>query len=460
MPTFRRESLMPVPAVDLFDWHARDGAFERLAPPWQDIFVTQRTGSIRNGDTITIRLRQGPVWLTWKAVHEGTVEGSEFTDRMTSGPFPEWIHRHHFAPGPGMATSELRDVIQYRLPAGALGEAVMGQKVAGDLERTFRFRHERTRLDLNQHNRYAEHPRLRVGVTEWHTPRGRQLCALLSTGGHSVYRIGSKDAVAQTPKSDWLGNLVTEPEPLPPPGELIPMRAGGMGFEANAAEELDVVVVLPPVNLAEILKFDGGPRSTVLGIAVDRSISLAAAISSLRRPPPRLVLVSDVCVFGRSGQERISENAPTSDRKIPAFLAAVEESYTRLGKRGVSVAVARAGRSVIEALDSKERVAWISDDDLLDAILHLAYSSDTGPLVVASPNSGSRLDSDRLPRGLAGMSHDVSSYLQSVLVNPGKKSLAERTPVAEPTTLLKGGFQFRYASLAEAGAFQLGLESR
>lgn len=459
MPTFRRESVMPVPPAALFAWHGRDGAFERLAPPWQELVVTERHGTIRNGDTITIRLRQGPVWLTWKAAHEATVEDTEFTDRMVSGPFPEWVHRHHFATGPSMGTSELRDVIQYRLPAGAFGEAVMGSKIAGDLGRSFRFRHERTRLDLTLHNRFAEHPRLRVGVTEWHTSMGRQLCALLSTGGHTVYRIGSKPAQGEPAKKDWLGNLVTEPVALPPPGQLIEFHPELGAFTADEANQLDVMVVLPPVPLSEIANLHGEPRARVMDSARERCLTFASAIGRLRRPPPRLILISDAAIHGRIDDRPVDESAPLAGKKLSAYLIAIEECFGRLAGLGVSVLAARVGRTVREALDCRRPVAWISDDDLLDAVVHFAYSSDTGPVVIAAPAPGSKSDADGLSLGLSGLGHDVGNYLNNVFASPGKKSLAERTPVAAPKRLLGSGFEFRYATLAEAATFQLGLGS-
>lgn len=37
MPVFIRCSRMPAPTEDVFHWHARPGAFERLSPPWESV---------------------------------------------------------------------------------------------------------------------------------------------------------------------------------------------------------------------------------------------------------------------------------------------------------------------------------------------------------------------------------------------------------------------------------------
>ena len=41
---FEARSQMPVSAEELFAWHAREGAFERLMPPWESAQVEERHG--------------------------------------------------------------------------------------------------------------------------------------------------------------------------------------------------------------------------------------------------------------------------------------------------------------------------------------------------------------------------------------------------------------------------------
>ena len=44
MPVFKKSSEIPVSAEQLFEWHCRPGAFERLAPPWEQIELLSSEG--------------------------------------------------------------------------------------------------------------------------------------------------------------------------------------------------------------------------------------------------------------------------------------------------------------------------------------------------------------------------------------------------------------------------------
>jgi ligand-binding SRPBCC domain-containing protein len=46
---FVRRTRIAAPAAEVFRWHARQGALERLTPPWESIEVLERTGGIEDG---------------------------------------------------------------------------------------------------------------------------------------------------------------------------------------------------------------------------------------------------------------------------------------------------------------------------------------------------------------------------------------------------------------------------
>ena len=46
-------------AADLFDWHTRPGALERLTPPWDPVKVLQRTGPLEEGTRVVLSVPLG-----------------------------------------------------------------------------------------------------------------------------------------------------------------------------------------------------------------------------------------------------------------------------------------------------------------------------------------------------------------------------------------------------------------
>ena len=145
MPVFERSLELPVSAEEAFAWHARDGAFERLKPPWQRLEVKHRDGGLEEGSKVTFTVYQGPLPLDWTAEHRDVVPGEGFRDVQLAGPFRQWDHHHRFEPSeenPELA--RLVDHIRYELPLRPFGPLLAGGTVARDLDRLFRYRHRIT----------------------------------------------------------------------------------------------------------------------------------------------------------------------------------------------------------------------------------------------------------------------------------------------------------------------------
>ena len=77
MPQFVHRSRVEAPAAEVFAWHGRPGALERLIPPWESIRLLDRTGGIENGARATLEIRIGPVSRRWVAEHRDYEEGKQ-----------------------------------------------------------------------------------------------------------------------------------------------------------------------------------------------------------------------------------------------------------------------------------------------------------------------------------------------------------------------------------------------
>jgi len=140
---FVASSRMEASAEELFRWHAEPGALERLTPPWERVQMIVRAPGIRDGDRGEMLVYMGPLRLRWKFEHSGYIEGRQFRDVQTSGPFRQWEHTHLFIPE-GPEVCWLEDRIEYELPFGALGKFFGDWMVRRKLGRVFAYRHRVT----------------------------------------------------------------------------------------------------------------------------------------------------------------------------------------------------------------------------------------------------------------------------------------------------------------------------
>jgi ligand-binding SRPBCC domain-containing protein len=131
------------PADVVFRWHAEPGALLRLSPPWEPVEVLESAPGIRDGDRGAFRVRMGPLRLRWEFEHRNYIEGRQFQDVQTRGPFKSWVHTHSFTPD-GAEACRLEDRIEYELPFGFLGRWFGARLVRKKLEKLFEYRHKVT----------------------------------------------------------------------------------------------------------------------------------------------------------------------------------------------------------------------------------------------------------------------------------------------------------------------------
>ena len=225
-----RTSTLPVSAEEAFAWHEREGAFERLSPPWERLEIIERSAGIHDGARTVIRVHVGPVPVRWVAVHRDYVRDRQFVDEQVEGPFAHWVHRHLFDPMAPDA-SRYTDRIEFAPPFGTLGAAAGMWLARPRAERMLEYRHETVRADLAAHHRFRDRAPLRVAITGASGLIGSALTPFLTTGGHTVTpvtrRRGSPDAIHWDPAS----------------GEI----------DAAAFEGLDAVVHLAGENVGDAL---------------------------------------------------------------------------------------------------------------------------------------------------------------------------------------------------------------
>jgi uncharacterized protein len=304
MSQFIAERIMPCSAAELFAYHCRPRAFERLTPPWEQVEVVVPLQRLENGAEVKLRTQVGPVSTTMTVTHHHVIIPSAaaaggFVDEQVGGPFSVWRHHHRFEPVTA-TTSRLVDDITYELPRVPFAQMVAGGYVRQRLERLFRYRHHTTEQDLLLQQALPSRP-LRVGITGTSGLIGSELMNLLSVLGHlpiAMVRAGrGGTGIAWDPTS------------------------GTVGPEANG---LDAVVHLAGENIGDG-RLDDRKLARIRTERVQQTRLLRASLSSLSQPPAVFVGASAVGFYGHRNDELLTETSPVGVGELPSLCAAWEQ---------------------------------------------------------------------------------------------------------------------------------------
>ncbi len=281
------------------------------------------------------------------------------------------------ADAPGGGTT-ITDRVDYELAAdlGDVGAAA----VLRQLRRLFRFREAQLRDDLALHARLGA-PASRIAVTGASGLVGTQLCALLSTGGHTVTRFVRGSAG---------------------PGEATWNPARG-SIDTEALRGVDAVVHLAGASIGG--RFTQQHKDAVLRSRLDGTGLLARALAG-DGMPRTLVQASAIGVYGarRPGELLTEDSTPG-----PGFLADVvqawEASAAPAAEAGVrttflrtGIVLSTGGGALLPQLPlylvgaggrltaADAWTSWITLDDLARAYVHALFTETlAGPVNAVAP---------------------------------------------------------------------------
>ena len=455
--TFSRSLRVPVPVRDLFAWHERPGAFERLAPPWQDVRVLSREGGIRDGATVTLEVRTLGVPSRWTVRHRDYVPDTQFVDEMHDGPFARWVHTHGFA-ADGAHAAVLTDAVQYALPLDGLGDLVAGGFVRRTLERTFRYRHAVTAHDLARHAAFADRPRLRVAVTGATGFIGQQLCAFLTTGGHEVLRIGRGAVRRGVVDVSW----------DPARGVL----------DAASLEGVDAVIHLAGAPIAE--RWTPEHRRAIVESRVQGTDLVARTIAGLSRRPAVLLSGSAIGIYGaHRGDEVLDESSADGDDFLAETSRAWENATRPAEDAGIRVAHLRTG-IVVGIAGGALATQWplfqaglggplgagtqymspIALDDEIGAIHHVLMDDRVrGPVNLVAPEAVTNAEFARQVGAAIGRPAILPAPAFAAELLFGRE-MVQATALASqrvrPTVLAAHGFRWAWPTVERMVAFESG----
>lgn len=453
--SFRTELPDHTPA-EVFDWHERPGALERLTPPWGDVEVLHRSGGIRDGGKISLRIKRGPTSFRWDLQHRDYEYGRQFRDEQVSGPMRSWVHTHSFDEAPGGGTIA-RDEIDIEPPLGAAGAAFGPSFIRRELDRLFRFRYRRLFTDLARHAEHANRERLKIAITGSSGLVGSNLKAFLTTGGHEVVSVVRDSRKLDDDSVFW----------NPAAGVLDPANLEGV----------DAVVHLAGTSIADGRWTEERKRS-IKQSRVRGTELLARTLATMKNGPRVLVSASAVGFYGDQGDEVLTEAAP-SGRGFLAEVCRAWEGATKPAERaGVRVVTLRtgvvlspAGGAIGQMLlpfkmgaggrlgSGKQYMSWIDLDDLVGAIHHALFTvSLSGPVNATAPNPVPNATfTSALGRTLGRPTVvPVPGFaVKAAFGELGKEVLLWGQRVI-PQKLTESGYEFFYDGVEDSLRFQLG----
>ncbi len=456
---FTKTTRIAAPVEAAFAWHERPGAFERLAPPWENVRVVSAKGTIHDGDEKVVQVRVGPLRQTFHARHYGYEKDRQFCDEQVRGPFAAWHQVHRFqAEGPNGCRIE--DQVEYRLPFGPLGRAAPRCMVQGRLESMFAYRSTTARNDIERHHASGLEP-MRVLLTGAGGLVGSALTAFLESGGHTV--------VALTRSGPFNSAHIT----------WNPLK----GFAANELGPLEGFDAVIHLAGEPILGYwSEAKKKRIMESRVIGTRNLCEALAKLDSPPKVLLSASAVGVYGNRGDEELTEESPPGEGFLPrvgreweaaagpARETGIRTVHMRLGPvfspRGGALGTMRLPFSLgIGGRIGRggQYMPWIGVDDVLYAALHcLADEAISGPVNFTAPEP---VTNRELTRTLARvLRRPVGPPAPEFVLRPLLRDMAEEFFLAStravPRRLEESGFRFAHPALEGALRHLLGREKQ
>ena len=455
---FTKQSCIQAPVGEVFQWHARPGALERLSPPWDPLEVIAKEPGIAEGTRVEMNMKAGPLPLKirWVAEHTLYEENSRFQDRQVRGPFKRWVHTHTFNSCEQGGTT-LKDRVDFRLPLHPLGNFFGGRFILKKLERIFRYRHATTTEDIQAHLSRQHKEPLNILMSGASGVVGSSLIPFFTTGGHRVTRLVRRKDLRNENERFW------DPQ-------------NGI-LEIQDDDNFDVVIHLSGENIGEGW-WTSRKKKRIIESRNTTTSLIAERIARLKTPPRAFLCASAIGYYGHRGNELMTEENECGADFISGVCDEWEQAATPALEKGIRTVFLRIGvvlspvGGALQRLlptfkmglgakvgSGQQYMSWISMDDLIGTVYH-AMNDDSlsGPVNLVAPNPVTNLE---MARTLAKVISRPALFtlpawlIKLVFGEMGKEVLLSSTRVS-PEKILAAGYCFRHPDLEGALRHLLG----
>lgn len=450
---FTWRSAVPHPIADVFSWHTRPGAFERLNPAWRPVKVIRAPQSLQPGSEVTISLPVlGPIRIPWHLRHGNFRENEEFNDEQISGPFVSWRHRHRFISETPTSTT-LLDEITFQPPWYAYPAVRLIER---ELTRLFAFRHKRLADDLSLHARWSDKPHQKILIAGASGFIGQALCAFLSTAGHTIVKLVRR-APRGTSEYQWDPNR----------GILNP----------DAFADVDVVINLAGEPI--LGRWTQAKKRAIKESRVNSTALLTRTITGLAKPPRVAIIASAIGFYGDTHGAHVDESSPGGRdfladvcRSWEEASQPVEATACRLVHLRIGTVLSPLGGALKQLLPifslglggtigrGGRCMSWIALEDLLGIIEHAIFSESlVGPVNAVTPTP---ITNREFTHALARLLRrpalcPVPPLILRALYGEVADSILLASAAVTPNKLTDSGYTFLYPDITSALRAECGI---
>lgn len=388
MNNFYLRSEFDVPVHTLFEWHMREGTFERLNPPWQQLYIISKSDSIDNGGLVKVKLPLlRNLGIVWKLKHSEYIKDNYFKDSQIKGLFSLWEHEHKFFDRG--SNSAMEDKVNYDLPLGISN--VLSTTINNKMRSMFEYRHRITRMDLCTHQKIKNPKFKNIIVSGSSGFIGSALIPFLTSGDYNV------TCLRRRKHPDKYNN------------ENIYWNSSDIF--TNLKGNVDAVINLNGESILGI--WTRQKKERIYNSRVMITQSLCKKLAGLDNPPKVLISASAIGFYGNDSGQRFDDDGieynkhdHNHNEDFFANLCKEWEEATDIAKNaGIRIVNLRIGvvlgssGGILRKLTIMHKmkssitinhsgwISWISLDDLLRIILFsICNEKVSGPLNATSPN--------------------------------------------------------------------------
>lgn len=145
MKKFEKKSLIACSLNELYSFHLDSNNIKRITPEDTKVELLNKDFKAKEGEVLNIKTTKFFIPTLWSVEISLIKEPTMLVDSAIKSPFAFWRHSHIFSQKGNLC--ELKDIIEYELPFGFIGE-IFSSFIKKELENMFDYRHTQTKKIL------------------------------------------------------------------------------------------------------------------------------------------------------------------------------------------------------------------------------------------------------------------------------------------------------------------------